>query len=107
MKIDAGLDTGDMLLTWETEVGPEENAIELGARLAAAGAELLVETLRGLESGTIHPVPQDNAQATLAPIIKKEDGHIDWNRPAREIVNRSRGFVPWPGTYGVQTDVHR
>ncbi len=99
MKIDAGLDTGDMLLKWETEIGPEENALELGARLAGAGAVLLAGTLRGLEVGTIVPVPQDNAQATLAPIIKKEDGNIDWSWPARDIVNRSRGFVPWPGTY--------
>jgi methionyl-tRNA formyltransferase len=98
MKIDAGLDTGDMLLKWETDIGPEENAIELGARLAAGGAGLLVETLSGLESAGIAPVPQDNAQATLAPIIKKEDGQIDWNWPARDIVNRSRGLVPWPGT---------
>jgi methionyl-tRNA formyltransferase len=98
MKIDAGLDTGDMLLKWETDIGPEENAIELGARLAAGGAGLLVETLRCLESAGVAPVPQDNAQATLAPIIKKEDGQIDWNWPARDIVNRSRGFVPWPGT---------
>jgi methionyl-tRNA formyltransferase len=99
MKIDAGLDTGNMLLKWETGIGPEENALELGPRLAVAGADLLIETLRGLESGMIMPEPQDNAQATLAPMIKKEDGHIDWNWPARDIVNRSRGFVPWPGTY--------
>jgi methionyl-tRNA formyltransferase len=99
MKIDAGLDTGDMLLKWETGIGPDENAIELGARLAAGGAELLVETLRSLESAGVVPVPQDNALATLAPIIKKEDGRIDWHWPARDTVNRSRGFVPWPGTY--------
>jgi len=99
MKIDAGLDTGDMLLKWETGIGPEENALELGPRLAVAGADLLIETLRRLESGTIVPEPQDDAQATLAPMIKKEDGHIDWNWPARDIVNRSRGLMPWPGTY--------
>jgi methionyl-tRNA formyltransferase len=99
MRIDAGLDTGDMLLKWETDIGPEENAMELAARLADAGAGLLTGTLSGLESGTIVPEPQDNAQATLAPIIKKEDGQIDWSQPARDIVNRSRGFVAWPGTY--------
>ena len=78
MRINAGLDTGDMLLKAETEIGPEENAIELGRRLAAMGAELLVETLEGLRSGTIVPEKQDDAQATLAPLLKKEDGAIDW-----------------------------
>ncbi len=95
MKIDAGLDTGDMLLKWETAIGPEEDALELGPRLAEAGAELLVETLR--ENPT--PVKQDPAEATYAPILKKEDGEIDWNWPASRIFNRSRGFLPWPGAY--------
>ena len=80
MRIDAGLDTGDMLLKAETEIGPEENAIELGRRLAVMGAELLVETLEGLRAGTIVPEKQDGAQATLAPLLKKEDGAIDWTR---------------------------
>jgi len=95
MRIDAGLDTGDMLLKWETEIGPEENSLELGERLAAAGAQLLVRTLR--ENPT--PVKQDPAQATLAPILKKEDGLIDWTWPAEKIFNRVRGFLPWPGAY--------
>jgi methionyl-tRNA formyltransferase len=95
MGIDAGLDTGDMLLKWETEIGPEENALELGQRLAAEGAQLLVRTLR--ENPT--PVKQDPAQATLAPILKKEDGLIDWSWPATKIYNRVRGFLPWPGAY--------
>jgi methionyl-tRNA formyltransferase len=95
MRIDAGLDTGDMLLKWETEIGPEEDALELGARLADAGAELLVQTLR--DSPT--PVKQDPAEATLAPILKKEDGEIDWNWPAAKVFNRSRGLLPWPGAY--------
>jgi methionyl-tRNA formyltransferase len=95
MKIDAGLDTGDMLLKWETEIGLEENALELGGRLADAGADLLVETLRDNPT----PVKQDPAEATLAPILKKEDGEIDWNWPASKIFNRSRGFHPWPGAY--------
>jgi len=98
MKIDAGLDTGDMLLKWETEIGPEETAVELGVRLAAAGAELLVKTLA--ELGTIEPQKQDAAQASYAPILKKEDGRIDWSMSAEEIVNRVRGFEPWPGCYG-------
>lgn len=99
MRIDAGLDTGDMLLKREIDIGPEENALELSPRLAHAGAALLIQTLAGLETGTIKPQPQDNSQATLAPILKKEDGLIDWNWPARKIFNRSRGFLPWPGAY--------
>lgn len=98
MKIDAGLDTGDMLLKWEAEIGPEETAAELGPRLAAAGAELLVKTLAELT--VIVPQKQDEAQASYAPILKKEDGRIDWSMRADEIVNRVRGLVPWPGCYG-------
>jgi methionyl-tRNA formyltransferase len=99
MRINEGLDTGDVLLQWETEIGPEENAVELSARLAEAGAELLVRTLDDLAN--IRPEPQDDAQATIAPILKKEDGKIDWQLPAREILNRIRGFEPWPGGYGL------
>ena len=98
MRINEGLDTGDMLLKWETAIGPEENAVELGQRLAVAGAELLVRTLSELPS--IEPQRQDDSQATLAPILKKEDGKIDWRLSAREILNRIRGFEPWPGGYG-------
>src|ERR1035441_3536380 len=97
MRIDAGLDTGDMLLKAETEIGPEENAVELGARLAAMGADLLVETLDGLRAGRIVGEKQDHAQATLAPLLKKEDGAIDWSQPAQTIHNRVRGLQPWPG----------
>jgi methionyl-tRNA formyltransferase len=99
MRIDAGLDTGGMLLKWETNIGPEENALELAGRMAHAGASLLVETLGGIEAGTIQPEPQDDSQATLAPILKKEHGVIDWTWPAKKIVDRSRGFLPWPGAY--------
>ena len=95
MRIDAGLDTGDTLLKWETKIGAEENALELAQRLAITGAELLVRTLR--ENPT--PVKQDPAEATLAPILKKEDGIIDWTWPAEKISNRTRGFLPWPGAY--------
>jgi methionyl-tRNA formyltransferase len=97
MQIDAGLDTGDMLLKAETEIGPEENAVELGARLAAMGADLLVRTLEGLERGTITPQKQDAAEATHAPLLKKENGLIDWSQPAPAIHNRVRGLQPWPG----------
>ena len=97
MRIDAGLDTGDMLLKRETEIAPEENAMELGNRLAVMGADLLVETLAGLEAGAIVPEKQDDSQATLAPLLKKEDGRIDWTQPALAIHNRVRGLQPWPG----------
>jgi methionyl-tRNA formyltransferase len=95
MLIDAGLDTGDMLLKWETEISPQEDAPELGARMAGVGAELLVETLRDNPM----PVKQNPEEATYAPILKKEDGEIDWYWPAEKIFNRSRGFLPWPGAY--------
>jgi len=97
MRIDAGLDTGDMLLKAETEIGPDETAVELGGRLAAMGADLLVETLAGLEAGRIVPEKQDNALATYAPLLKKEDGRIDWTRDACAIHNQVRGLQPWPG----------
>lgn len=99
MRIDAGLDTGDILLQRQTPIGPEETAVELSERLALMGADLLVETLRGLEAGTIVPQPQDHTQATYAPLLKKEDGRIDWSRPAPEIYNKIRGFIPWPGAW--------
>jgi methionyl-tRNA formyltransferase len=97
MRIDAGLDTGDMLLKAEAEIGPDETAIELSKRLATMGAELLVETLTKLDS--IIPEKQDPAQATHAPILKKEDGVIDWKQPAQAIHNRVRGLQPWPGAH--------
>jgi methionyl-tRNA formyltransferase len=99
MRIDAGLDTGPMLLRHETEIAPDETAPQLYARLAEAGAPLIVETLRGLASGTITPTPQDNSQTTLAPPLKKEDGRINWAFPAQKIYNRIRGFQPWPGAF--------
>lgn len=99
MSIDAGLDTGPTLLTWETEIGSDETAPELYARMAEAGAPLMVSTLRELASGSITPLPQDNSQATFAPPLKKEHGRIDWACPVRVIYNRIRGFQPWPGAF--------
>ena len=99
MRIDAGLDTGDMLLQRELPIAPEDTAITVAPRLAEMGAPLMVETLAGLQAGSITPRKQDHAQATLAPILKKEDGLIDFRRSAREIWNRLRGFQPWPGAY--------
>ncbi|MGD1092009.1 MAG: methionyl-tRNA formyltransferase [Bryobacteraceae bacterium] len=97
MKINAGLDTGDMLLKWETAIGKAETAPQLSERMAIAGADLLLRTLAELPN--IQPEPQDDAQATYAPILKKEDGQIDWRLPATEILNRIRGFLPWPGCF--------
>src|SRR5713101_6980873 len=99
MRIDAGLDTGPMLLKHETSIGPGETVPELTARLAEGGARLMAETLRKLERGEIVPAPQDNSQATLAPPLKKEDGRIDWFLPAPKIYNRIRGLQPWPGAF--------
>ena len=99
MRIDAGLDTGDILLQKELDIGLDDTAETLAPMLAAIGAELIVETLRGLEAGTIHARKQDDSQSSLAPILKKEDGLIDFARSAREILNRLRGFQPWPGAY--------
>ncbi len=99
MRIDAGLDTGDILLQKEIPIAPAETAETLAPQLAAIGADLTVETLRGLGAGTIHPHPQDHSRATLAPILKREDGLIDFQRSASEIINRLRGFQPWPGAF--------
>lgn len=99
MKIDPGMDTGDILLAREVEIRDEDTAETLAERLSLLGAELMVETLRGLERGEITPRPQDHAQATLAPMLKKEHGRIDWSLPAQEIAWRVRGLCPWPGAY--------
>jgi methionyl-tRNA formyltransferase len=99
MKIDAGLDTGDILLQQEIPIVADDTAETLAPKLAEVGADLTVTTLHGLEAGTIHFRKQDNSQATLAPILRKEDGRIDFSRPAVEILNRLRGFQPWPGAF--------
>jgi methionyl-tRNA formyltransferase len=99
MKIDAGLDTGDILLQKEIPIAADDTADTLAPKLAAVGAELTVETLRGLRTGDVRPRKQDHATATLAPILKKEDGLIAFTRPAGEILNRMRGFQPWPGAF--------
>jgi methionyl-tRNA formyltransferase len=99
MKIDEGLDTGDIILQRELSISENDTAETLAPKLAAIGADSMIETLRGLQAGAIRPQKQDNAQATLAPILKKEDGRIDFSRIAREIYNRFRGFQPWPGSF--------
>jgi methionyl-tRNA formyltransferase len=99
MRLDAGLDTGDMLLKREIPILPEDTAETLAPKLAQLGGPVLLETLRGLENGTVIATAQDHTQATLAPILKKEEGRIDWNRDAVETWNRLRGFTPWPGAF--------
>ena len=111
MRIDAGLDTGDILMQREIPIGLEDTAETMGPKLASIGADLMVETLRGLETGQVRPTPQDHAQATLAPILNKEDGRMDFSRSATDLFNRLRGFQPWPGAFtifkGKTLQVHR
>lgn len=99
MRIDAGLDTGDILLQAEERIKPEDTALTLAPRLAQTGAELMITTLAGLKNGTIMRRPQDDSQATLAPILTREDGLIDFSRTAIDTRNRLRGFQPWPGAF--------
>jgi methionyl-tRNA formyltransferase len=99
MRIDTGLDTGDILLQSEEHIKPEDTALTLTPRLAHAGAELMIRTLAGLKNGTITPRPQNHAQATLAPPLRREDGLVDFSRTATETWNRLRGFQPWPGEF--------
>jgi methionyl-tRNA formyltransferase len=97
MRIDAGMDTGDILRQQEISIAPKETTPELAARMSEAGAPLMLETLQGLASGAIAPQPQNHLLASNAPLLKKADGRIDWSRSAQEIFNRIRGFTPWPG----------
>lgn len=99
MRMDEGMDTGDVLLQRTVPIAPEDTAAELGTRLATVGGALLVETLKQVEAGTIIPRKQNPAQATFAPLLRKEDGAIPWTQSAVEIVNRIRGLSPWPGSY--------
>jgi methionyl-tRNA formyltransferase len=99
MFMDPGLDTGPVLLQQRCRIGPDETALELLERLALIGAQLLTETLEKLEREEITPRPQDDWQASLAPLLKREDGYIDWQLTATEIRNRIRGFQPWPGAW--------
>ncbi len=111
MRLDEGLDTGEILLARAVAIGADETAAEVFRSLAGAGAELMVETLAGLAAGTLVGRKQDEAQATLAPILTREDGVIDFSRTARQIYDRWRGFQPWPGAHtrlrGKKLIVHR
>lgn len=99
MLMDEGMDTGAILLQEQVAITPDDTAGTLSSRLASAGGRLLVQTIRHLKAGTLVPLPQDHSHASLAPLLKKEDGLIDWTLTAPEIANRVRGFSPWPGAY--------
>lgn len=99
MKMDAGLDTGDILSQATTPIHPEDTSETLHDRLAALGAGLLVETIPDYVAGKVASRPQPADGVSYAPKIKKQDGHIDWNQPARAIWNKVRGLVPWPGAF--------
>ena len=96
MLMDEGLDTGDIFLRAETDILPDDNAVSLGSRLSEMGADLLIATIRGIVQKTVRPVPQ-TGESTYAPIIRKEDGKIDWAASAQEICSLTRGMYPWPG----------
>lgn len=99
MLMDAGMDTGAMLLQERVRIDPEDTAGSLSEKLAKVGGPLLVETIRQLKAGTLTPRPQDESQATMAPLLDKEMGQVDWNSTAIEIANRVRGLSPWPGVF--------
>src|SRR5580704_6517763 len=99
MRIDEGLDTGDMLLAHVVPIAAHETAPDVFRSLSDVGAQLMVQTLGRLAAGTVDPQPQDHSLATLAPILTREDGAIDFTRGAHQIYNRWRGFQPWPGAH--------
>ncbi len=99
MQMDVGMDTGDILLQRATAIGEDETAERLTPRLAELGATLLGETLDKLTRGEVIPQKQNEAEATYAPLLKREDGQVDWTLTAQQIANRSRGFTPFPGCY--------
>lgn len=99
MQMDEGMDTGPILAKLAIEIGDDETAVELSARLAVLGADLLGQTLPRIERGEIQAVAQSEAEATYAPMLKREDGLMDWRLQARELANRVRAFQPWPGAY--------
>ena len=99
MRIDRGMDTGDLLLQKAVAIGPEETSVQLQDRLAVMGADLLVDTLDRLEAGQVRPRPQNPQLVSHAPMLKKSDGEIDWNQSSRQIFNRVRAFNPWPGAF--------
>jgi len=111
MQLDAGLDTGPMLLAEVVPIAPEETAADLFESLAEVGSKLMVKTLAGFDCGTIYPIEQDHTAATLAPILTRDDARMDFSRTATDLLNRWRGFQPWPGAFttlrGKKLIVHR
>lgn len=105
MKLDEGLDTGPVYACEKTPIEPDESVHQLSERLAKLGCGLMLRTIEGIVAGNLHAVPQESAHATLAPILTKEDGNIDWRLPARAIHNRIRAFHPWPGARTAFRDV--
>jgi methionyl-tRNA formyltransferase len=99
MVMDEGMDTGDILLQTEVPIDDEVTCEILHDRLASLGAELLSKTLEKMKAGEIRPIPQDHSKATNAPPLKKEDGHIRWEKEAKEIDRQIRAFNPWPGAF--------
>jgi methionyl-tRNA formyltransferase len=99
MLMDEGLDTGDILFSSKVEIAPDDTAGTLHDSLSDLGADLLIQTLKSFEADSINPIPQDHSQATYAPILKKNDGRIDWEKPAEKIETFIRGMTPWPGAF--------
>ncbi len=106
MKTDAGVDTGAMLLKKEVDIDENMTAEDLGHVLSEVGAPLILETLRAIRDNTITPEPQDDSQATYAPILSRETGTVDWEKPARNIHDLVRGLQPWPGAFAIFRDAH-
>ena len=99
MFMDEGMDTGDILLSHSVAIGSRDTSGTLHDTLAETGAELVLETLDRMAAGTLSPLPQDDRRATYAPMLKKKDGRIDWNLPAKKIESLIRGVNPWPGAH--------
>jgi methionyl-tRNA formyltransferase len=99
MRMDPGLDTGPVLRQDSLPIAPDDTTESLGEKLARLGADLLLDTLPDWLAGRLEPQPQDETQVTLAPQLKKEQGHVDWGEPAEAIARRVRAFHPWPGTF--------
>jgi len=99
MKMDEGMDTGDILLMKKIPISDSDNAQTLHDKLAKAGADLVLETLRRLETDSLTPIVQDSSWASLAPKLKKEEGLIDWEKDAVSLRNQVRGLAPWPGAF--------
>jgi len=99
MSMDEGLDTGDILLSAKLELAPDDTSATLHSRLATLGADLLIKTIKDIEVNKIKPIPQDHKKATYAPLLKKNDGHINWKKSAEDIEAFIRGITPWPGAF--------